>query len=1137
MLKNLILPKTENGVLNQIISNVHGGLQTAVFGVPFSLKSRIVAMAGNALFIVKSSADAKSYVTEISAMTDKQVIYLPAKDDVLLYKQTFDKTSLYERLTALYKISKGNCIIVTTFEALLQLFPRKVAYFTLEKGKEYDVYSVINNLVKLNYKRVDYCESKATFSLRGDILEVYHVNDDNVYRIDFFGDEIESIRIFGESAELNKIDFVTASDIVVNENDVAEITSILRKCYKKHDGLASAKKASALFSRLQDALQTDLGSDSLQYIAPLLSSTTHNVLEVLPSDVTVIYDESKMLCENLNGLIKEHVDRAISLIKAGDGFDFCVEQFTTKEYLLSLLNKCRLLAVQTLTAIIPLFNPLKTFSITASACPRYALKAEDLYFDAQAWQKTGYKVIVCCGDEKRAETLNKQLLTRGINSIIEGAKTNSENAVILTSYTLPIGFISHEEKLVVIGTDDLYLRQKSKEKSIKKKRNDLYNAPQVGDFAVHEVFGIGLIKGVKRIASTEGSKDYVELEYAGGDRLFVSTDQMDKLSKYLSGNEKPTLNKIGGGEFERIKERVRQSIARMTINLKKLYSARKEKKGFTFSTSNALTCEFENAFEFEETEDQLVSWEEIQKDMESAKVMDRLLCGDVGFGKTEVAFRACFKAIADCKQAVIVAPTTILTEQHYHTALKRFKDFGVRIAVLNRFRTARQQEATLKGLEEGKIDLVIGTHRLFSKDVKFKDLGLLVIDEEQRFGVEHKEKLKLLRENVDTLTLSATPIPRTLHMSLSGIRDISTINTPPKQRIPVQTVVTELTDTLILTAVTKELARDGQVFILYNRVESIYSFANYVKEIVPNASITVAHGQMPERSLENAINDFYQGKSQILIATTIIENGIDMPRANTLIVVDSDKLGLSTLYQLKGRVGRGNLMAYAYFAYDEGKVLSGDSYKRLTALMEYTDMGSGYKIAMRDLEIRGAGNVLCKEQHGHMDKVGYELYSKLLKEQLNETTLNSEIELDIKADAYVPERYIESEKGRMDAYKQIAEITNEEDRLRVEKSLVENYGAIPKNVNSLILIAWLKVKASSVGAVKIALSMRGGKIYFKNIDCLSDGKIPSKIMKYRNQVSLTFEELPVLSFNLENASSDDYLKFMANFLTFSDNNA
>ena len=395
-----------------------------------------------------------------------------------------------------------------------------------------------------------------------------------------------------------------------------------------------------------------------------------------------------------------------------------------------------------------------------------------------------------------------------------------------------------------------------------------------------------------------------------------------------------------------------------------------------------------------------------------------------------------------------------------------------------------------------------------------------------------KKKLKLIASNVDTLTLSATPIPRTLHMSLSGIRDISTINTPPKQRIPVQTMVTELTDALITNAITKEIARDGQAFILYNRVESIFSFADRVKNLIPNVAVTVAHGQMPERTLENAINDFYQKKSQVLISTTIIENGIDMPSANTLIVVDSDKLGLSTLYQLKGRVGRGNVMAYAYFTYDEGKVLTGDSFKRLTALMEYSDMGSGYKIAMRDLEIRGAGNVLGKEQHGHLDRVGYELYSKLLKEQLYETTLNSEIELDIKADAFIPEKYIVSEHGRLSAYKLIAEIADANDKERVIKTLYETYGPLPESVYSLIKIAWLKVMAGAAGAMKITLKARQGKVYIKSIDCLSDGKISSKVLKHRNEVTLGFEELPVLTFTIPYASPDEYLDFMTEFFTF-----
>ena len=741
MLKNYVTP-TANGVIDNLIRDVQSGFTTAVFGVPFSEKCRIVSnIKGRTIFIVKSSTDAKNYLDAIKALTDKSAVYLPAKDEVLIYKQAYDKTALYDRLTALYEIYNGAEIVVTTFEALLQLFPRKVDFFTIEKGKEYDLYAVINELVKLKYKRVDYCESKASFSVRGDILEVYPVNSNDIYRIDFFGDEVESIRVFGDSVELTSVTLIGASDFVIKGSEVKEILDVLKKCYQKYSSNESIKKAGALYNRLLDGINTDLLSDGLEYLAPLLSSTTHDIKCLFGNDFTVVYDESKMLSDGLEGLYKEFVQRATDIISAGDGFIFSANQYAKKDYLLSQLLGGKTLAVQTLTASIPFFNPFKTYSLKSVTSPRYSLSFNDLFFDLKSWLLNEYRVVLCCGDLTRANSVCTSINSNGIK-----AKVTSDSydytGVSCTTFSLSNGFINHDEKLVVVGESDLFVRQKSREKTLKKKRNDLYSVPQVGDFVVHEVFGIGLIKGVKRISTLECTKDYVEIQYAGGDNLFVSTDQMDKLSKYLGGNETPTLSKIGGGEFERVKARVRQSIAKMTINLKKLYKERNEKRGFAFSPENALTIEFDEAFEFEETDDQISSWNEIKSDMESEKVMDRLLCGDVGFGKTEVAFRACFKAIADGKQTAFIAPTTILTEQHYQTALKRFGGFGVRIAVLNRFKTQKQQQTYIKQIEKGEIDLVIGTHRLFSSDVKFKDLGLLIIDEEQRFGVEHKEKIK-----------------------------------------------------------------------------------------------------------------------------------------------------------------------------------------------------------------------------------------------------------------------------------------------------------------------------------------------------------------------------------------------------------
>ena len=1111
MLKKFLCCEKYGGVYNQIKDYVCGGIPTAVFGVNFADKCRQVSTFDSpVLYIVRDAITAKKAAIQISNITGEEVVFLPAKDDCLLYKSAFDKENMYQRLTALYKIQSGAKIVVTTFEALMQLFPKKIEYLTFEKDKDYDFETIVSTLVKLGYKRVDYCENVGTFSLRGDTLNIFPINENKIYRIDFFGDMLEKIR--ADKTELNSLTAVMATDVLIKESEVEGILQSIKNSYKKFGTLLCKDKAKALYEKLQDKLETDLFDPSLQYVFPLIENATHDIGVYFKSDTVVVFDEAKITSEILTYHYKEHLERTSSILKLGEGFDFISNALTSDVELTTALSSYKRLALQTLNSIVPFFNPLKTVNVRSTPVSRYFLKEDDLILDVKAWSISGYTAIICCGDYSSAERIYYKLHNAHIETAFLGEIPCDFSGVGVTTLCLENGFICHDSKLAVIGTGDLFIK-KPKEKALKRKRGDLFTAPEVGGFAVHERFGVGLVKGVKRINTVEGGKDYVELEYAGGDRLYVSTDQMDKLSKYLGGSEKPTLNRIGNGEFERIKERVKASISKMTINLKKLYGERRELKGYAFSPDNALTTEFENSFGFEETEDQISSMEEIKSDMESSKVMDRLLCGDVGFGKTEVAFRACFKAIMDGKQVAMIAPTTILSEQHYVTALSRFKNFGVRIGVLNRFRTPKQQKELVAQIEKGEVDLVIGTHRLFSKDIKFYDLGLLVVDEEQRFGVEHKEKLKLIKENVDTLVLSATPIPRTLHMSLSGIRDISTINTPPKQRIPVQTVVSELTDSLIKDALTRELSRGGQAFILYNRVEDIYSFADKVRNIMPSAKIIVAHGQMAEKELENNVMAFYNGEVDVLIATTIIENGIDVPRANTLIVESSDRLGLSTLYQLKGRVGRGNLMAYAYFTYGEGKILTDASYKRLSALMEYTEMGSGYKIAMRDLEIRGAGNVLGKEQHGHLDRVGYELYTKLLKEQLGEITKNAEIEFEIKADAYVPETYIESERIRMDVYKLIAEISSFADRQRVLKTLTEEYGEPPKAVLTLIDIATLKEKAKSVDAIKIVISLGVCRLTLKTLESLKDGRITNRLKQYKNQVTLTFDERPVLVFN------------------------
>lgn len=1131
MLKDYLTPENLGGEFAEIGQNIRGGIPSAVFGVNFAEKCLIASSVGlPVLYIVKDGLYGAKIAEELTALSGERTVYLPAKDDVLLYKSAFDRTSLFARLNALYEIKNGARFVVTTFQSLLQLFPRDIPTIKIRKNEVYDIGGIVNKLVKFGYRREEFADDRATFALRGDILEINPVNGEYSYRVDFFGDEVESVfRFYGEDREnktaITEFEIIAATDVIVGDDEVEDIKQTLRQSLSKFGTLSVRDDARKIVNDLEEKLDGGVPCGELQFVMPILKSVTDDFTTYMPTDTLVVYDESKMLVDGITATLKDHSERLLTLGRAGKIFDFSARQLSDCRKLIKRLNSFREVAFQNITTTINFFNPLKTYSLRCSPVARYTADFEAIYDDVKNWKFGGYKVIICCGNDKRADSLSDELYARGC-MCVRGDNAEARNGVaVVTSYFLPSGLIYHSAKLVLIGTGDLYIATKEN-KRIKRKRGDLFQAPEVGDYAVHEVHGIGYVKGVKRITTQEGSKDYVAVEYLGGDTLYVGVDQMDKLTKYMGGGEKPRLNRIGGKEFERIKERVKASISEMTIDLKKLYKARKEKKGFAFSADDAFSEEFDEAFEFEPTEDQLQSVAEIKADMESEKVMDRLLCGDVGFGKTEVAFRAAFKAIADGKQVALVCPTTILCEQHYRAAKKRFENFGVRIESLNRFKTSAQQKKIITDLADGLISFVIGTHRLFGSDVKFHDLGLLVLDEEQRFGVEHKEKLKLLKENVDTLTMTATPIPRTLHMSLAGIRDISVINTPPNIRIPVQTYVVEESDALFKDAITRELAREGQVLVMHNRVETIYKLADKLKTIVPEAKIIVAHGQMDAKTLEDSVMKFYDGDYNVLVATTIIENGIDLPRANTIIVTDSDKLGLSTLYQLKGRVGRSNVMAHAYFTFDRDKVMSEAAYKRLSALTEFTEMGSGYKIAMRDLEIRGAGNVMGKEQHGHMDKVGYELYNKLLKESLGETKKESDVELDVNMDAYIPEDYISTSSSRMDCYKQIAEITADEDDERVTRSLEEYYGKIPREVRNLILIAKLKAAAKKRGAVKVAVCSKKSYVELADISCLQNAGLMDELLRRKDKISFEFSATPVIDFSKSGSSAEDTAKYM-----------
>ncbi len=1084
--------------------DLENGLPVAAFGMSDARKYLTCALVRRrALYVTADILTAQRAAESIAALSGKKVSLLTPKDEVLTYRKALSKDSLFARLTALSDWEQGGTeVLVADIEALVQLVPRHLPVFVLEAGAECDMRALIASLTEAGYSREYTVDGRGAFAVRGDILDIWPVNAEHPVRVDFFGDEVEAIKPYDEATGerfrlAESVCIASATDVIFAEGEKERVAKALSEAVRR------AQNAAA-YARMQQISDDLIAGNWTDYILPLLQNSC-SFLDMVPSDTVIILDESKLIRDKAEGLYREHMARFAELSAGGECMPFSKDQYVPYE---NLKFSGRLLALQTFASTVGYFEPLRLYNFESTPARRYLNSVADLISDVKTWMKTGYRVLIFCGSNERCDKVRETFNEEGIADMVCPDRLEDLRGVVLLPETLKEGFLIHSCKLAVIGTGDLFTH--AAPKRIKRRRGDLFVAPEVGDYAVHETHGIGRITGTKKIETTDGVKEYIAIEYRGGDMLYVPVEQMDILSKYMGGEE-PGLSKIGGGEFERVKARVRASLRKMAFDLKQLYAERQEQCGYVFPAFREEMEEFEAAFPFEETADQLQSLEEIEADMCSPKVMDRLLCGDVGFGKTEVALRAAYRCILAGRQAALMCPSTVLSEQHLRTASERMEGFGVRVVGLNRFRTEREVASALADIESGKADLVIGTHRLLSADVKFHDLGLLILDEEQRFGVEHKEKIKNVKRTVDCLTMTATPIPRTLHLSLSGIRDISTIRTPPTSRLPVQTYVAEETDTLIRDACVREIARGGQIFLLYNRVETIRTFAAKVMSIVPEARVTVAHGRMDRGELEKNVFGFYRGEYDVLVTTTIIENGIDLPNANTLIVIDADRLGISQLYQLRGRVGRGARLAHAYFTYKPEKVMTAGAVERLKAIMQFTELGSGFRIAMRDLEIRGAGNVLGAEQHGHMDKIGYELYSKILKEEITGERSQT-VELDIKATAFIPETYVESNAGRMDCYKQIAEIGSAADYKRVCSSMEEVYGKLPQPTLNLLVIALMKSYAGRLKVKKISVGAKGGALEFSELAALSAGGIAAAMQKYEEFIGLEMTSAPVIRF-------------------------
>lgn len=1130
----------------KVINQVRAGNSCSIFGIQNSMRPAICnGLNKKILFLTADNILANVKKEEFEFMGMKTLCFPVVQDNFIIKRASSNEYNL-ERTLTLFNILQGNFdVVVSPINALFSFLPSVKEFrehiLKLKTNQEITIEKLERLLIQAGYKKEELISDEGQFSKRGEIVDVFPIGEKNPFRIDFFDTIIESIKIFDIATQkgtkpVNEIIICPATNLFLDIDEVDDIKHKLSRL--KKTGVTEASEELIFNDYIDDILtRLELGDRSynLDVLSPFLSDFRASIFDYLEKqEYVLVIDECKQVYDSMTSYEKETNERIKSLRQAGMLISGDISPiFSSKEILLNI-EKTTGLAFLKITNSNKFFNSKAVFNFNTLPCIKWTHNQKEFAVDIKKYLLSGYKIYIFAGNGGGLDTVNNLLSSHDIK-INEGKEENIFSSVgLVAKSNLTSGFVLPDEKIVVVGTYDLFPKKRADSK-LKANKSSVFSMPKIGDYIVHQVHGIGVCEGVTRLSGNLGTKDYLVIRYRDGDMLYVPTTQMDMIEKFAGSDTPKRLNKIGGQEFSAVKAKVRDSVKKLAFNLIELYAKREKIKGYAFSEDNDLQREFENSFAFTETEDQLLSIDEIKADMQKPKVMDRLVCGDVGFGKTEVALRAIFKAIMDGKQVAFIAPTTILSEQHYNTARARMFNYGVNIEVLNRFKNKAQVDKILAGIATGDVDLVCGTHRILSDDVAFKNLGLIVLDEEQKFGVEDKEKLKNKYPFVDVLTLSATPIPRTLNMSLSGIRDISIISTPPSERLPIQTYIAEFSETLVRDAITRELNRDGQVFILFNQVEKIYSFAEKIRRLVPDSQILVAHGQMGAKEMEKVIYDFYHKQGDILICTTIIENGIDIENANTLIVVDADKLGLSQLYQIRGRVGRGVRQGYAYFTYEKNKTLSTEAYKRLDALSEFCDFGSGFKLAMRDLEIRGGGNIFGAEQSGHLQKVGYDMFTKLLAEAVKELK-GEKIEntndclVKIAVDAYIPDEYIATSDERMIAYKRISAVSTLEEIEKIKRELVESYGKIPMQVESLIDIAYVRKLTQKLGGVEILSFGNEIDIIFDKKERITESElIAEAVYKFRLNCSIDITNKPMIKFTKEKTCRENF-EIMKKFL-------
>lgn len=1158
ILINQILENREAAALPSLVES--GGLPALVSGLSAVHRANLAAAlrlkTDMPLFVISpDDTSAENLARDLCSMLRVEVGVLGMRDYIFFPTEAASRQMEQKRIAALYALARGESpVTVASVPGLVQrCIPPKTLLetaFTIEDGGSYNLEDIEKRLIRCGYSRTEQVEGPGQFARRGGILDFFSPAGHEPVRIEFWGDDVDSMGSFDPSTQrrterLERCVILPAAETLPTMADggVEGLCLKIEQFSERYARRRSSENAQTLAATLRadaEKLRAGIGMSDADRYMPVIYPDAWGA-DYIDPEALVFLDQPNRCAERARDYAKQlgadikELQRRGQIAVTEDSFCLSFDRLTKR------LEDFPVYMADAFTVGRNPLSPRTLVSIPAKQLPSYAGNAQTAAEDVRLYLKQDYRVVVLAGDERRAKVLQEFFSGKGINALIykEIKKLPEQGGCLIAIGALSAGMEYPALKLAVL-TDAQLIRNRSGKSARKKRpansiRIDSCADLSIGDYVVHENHGIGRFAGIVRMQVDGFDKDYIKIAYAGTDTLYVPATQLDMVSKYTGGGEdKPVrLSKMGGTEWAKTRSRAKSAAKDMAKKLITLYAQRQRMPGYAFSPDSEWQREFEENFGYTETDDQLRCVAEIKRDMESAVPMDRLLCGDVGFGKTEVALRAVMKCVLDGKQAAILVPTTVLAQQHYQTALQRFFGFPVNIEVLSRFKTGAQSDGVVAELASGKCDLVIGTHRLLSKDIKFKNLGLLVVDEEQRFGVTHKEHIKELAQGVDVLTLSATPIPRTLNMAMSGIRDMSTIEEPPEDRLPVQTFVMEHDWGIIADAIRRELQRGGQVYYLHNRIDDIERTARRLGELLEGISIGVAHGQMDRNMLANVMENVANGQIQVLVCTTIIETGIDIPNVNTLIIEDADKLGLAQLHQIRGRVGRSTRRASAYLTFRRDKVLTEIAEKRLNAIRDFAQFGSGFKIAMRDLEIRGAGSLLGAEQSGHMVDVGYDMYMKLLSEAVLEARgievpQRAECSADLAVAANIPDRYISSSEQRMDIYRRIAMIRTEEEADDLTDELIDRFGDPPPGVNALIHVALLRGEAGRAGITDIAQKQGRLRFTVKDFDMEKVSALYA-MPDYKGSLRVEAGSAPCLSIKLRSKSRviDEARRFVA----------